>query len=124
LPSNSASISAVSTATATASRIVLMNTNYTNITNVTAVNAVDKSLAPAEKIGMGVGISIAIIMLLGCCYYMCIIGRRPKEIEKLERRPSQVERRPSQVERRPSRRGSQLEIRAPTTPRATGESKV
>jgi len=102
-----------------------MNTNYTNTTNLTATNTnVDKSLGPAEKIGMGVGISIAIVLLLGCCYYFCILGRRPTELQKLgkERRPSQVERRPSQVERRPSRRGSQLEIRAPTTPKA--ESKV
>jgi hypothetical protein len=64
---------------------------------------------------MGVGISLAIILLLGCCYYICVFGRRPKEVEKVERRPSQAE-------RRPSRRGSQLELRAPTTPRA--ESKV
>jgi hypothetical protein len=89
----------------------------------------DKTLSPEEKIGMGIGISIAIVMLLGCCYYVCICGRRTKEPEKIERRPSQVERRPSQVERRPSqverrpsRRGSQVEIRQPMSPKA--ESKV
>jgi len=62
---------------------------------------------------MGIGISIGIIMLLGCCYYVCVIVRRKRETEKLElENPTQVR----------SRRTSKLEIRAPTTPRA--ESKV
>jgi hypothetical protein len=89
-----------------------MNTNYTN-TTITATNA-DKSLGPAEKIGMGVGISLSIILLLGCCYFACVYSRRSKETEKIHRRPSQVE-------RRPSRRGSQLEIIAPTTPKANSK---
>ena len=70
---------------------------------------------------MGVGISLAIIMLVGCCYFMCVYSRRPKEREKIDRRPSQVQTQAQaqaqvQAERRPSRRGSQLELRAIVAP--------
>ena len=61
---------------------------------------------------MGIGISIGIIMLLGCCYYVCVIVRRKKEVEKLElEHPTKI-----------NRTISKLELRAPITPRA--ESKV
>ena len=96
-------------ATATATKSI---TNFTHIHNLSAVNQ-DKILTQTEIIGMSVGVSIAIVMLLGCCYYACVIARRKKEVEKLElEHPTQVR----------SRRSSKLEIRAPTTPRA--ESKV
>jgi uncharacterized protein YlxW (UPF0749 family) len=110
-----------------------MNTNYTNTTNITATSkTVDKGLTEGDKIGVGIGISITILLSVGCCYFACVYNRRSKETEKIDRRPSQVQRRPSQVqaqvqaelqaERRPSRRGtSHLEIR---TPRASAESKV
>ena len=126
-PSASASAlsspSALTTATATSTPTLVLLTNYTNITNVTATSkTVDKSLTEGDKIGMGIGIGLSIIIFIGCCYFGCIITRRPKkskETENIERRPSQIERRPSQ---RPSRTSSKLEIRAPTTPRA--DSKV
>ena len=126
-PSASASAlsspSALTTATATSTPTLVLLTNYTNITNVTATSkTVDKSLTEGDKIGMGIGIGLSIIIFIGCCYFGCIITRRPKkskETENIERRPSQIERRPSQ---RPSRSASKLEIRAPTTPRA--DSKV
>ena len=126
-PSASASAlsspSALTTATATSTPTLVLLTNYTNITNVIATSkTVDKSLTEGDKIGMGIGIGLSIIILIGCCYFGCIINRRhkkSKETENIERRPSQIERRPSQ---RPSRTSSKLEIRAPTTPRA--DSKV
>ena len=101
-----------------------MNTNYTNTnTNITAASkTVDKGLTEGDKIGMGIGISLVILLLVGCCYFGCVYSRRPKETEKIDRRPSQVQRRPSQTqaqvqtERRPSRRGSQLELRAIVAP--------
>lgn len=115
--------SALTTATATSTPTLVLLTNYTNITNVTATSkTVDKSLTEGDKIGMGIGIGLSIIIFIGCCYFGCIINRRPKkskEIENIERRPSQIERRPSQ---RSLRDTSKLEIRAPTTPRA--DSKV
>jgi hypothetical protein len=61
---------------------------------------------------------MSIIAFIGCCYFGCIITRRPKKSKETEK----IHRRPSQVERRPSRRGSQLEIKAATTPKP--ESKV
>ena len=126
-PSASASAlsspSALTTATATSTPTLVLLTNYTNITNVTATSkTVDKSLTEGDKIGMGIGIGLSIIIFIGCCYFGCIITRRPKkskETENIERRPSQIERRPSQ---RSLRDTSKLEIRAPTTPRA--DSKV
>ena len=126
-PSASASAlsspSALTTATATSTPTLVILTNYTNTTNVTATSkTVDKSLTEGDKIGMGIGIGLSIIIFIGCCYFGCIITRRPKkskETENIERRPSQIERRPSQ---RSLRDTSKLEIRAPTTPRA--DSKV
>ena len=124
-PSPSASASALSspsaltTATATSTPTLVLLTNYTNITNVTATSkTVDKSLTEGDKIGMGIGIGLSIIIFIGCCYFGCIITRRPKKSKETEN----IERRPSQIERRPSRSASKLEIRAPTTPRA--DSKV
>ena len=124
-PSASASASALSspsaltTATATSTPTLVLLTNYTNITNVTATSkTVDKSLTEGDKIGMGIGIGLSIIIFIGCCYFGCIITRRPKKSKETEN----IERRPSQIERRPSRSASKLEIRAPTTPRA--DSKV
>ena len=122
-PSASASAlsspSALTTATATSTPTLVLLTNYTNITNVTATSkTVDKSLTEGDKIGMGIGIGLSIIILIGCCYFGCIINRRPKKSKETEN----IERRPSQIERRPSRSASKLEIRAPTTPRA--DSKV
>jgi len=86
------------------------------MTNQTAISA-DKSLSENEKIGMGVGISLGIVMLIGCCYFCCLFRFRSKEIEKIER--ENIERLPSQ--RRQPRGADHLEIR---TPRARGESKV
>ena len=128
-PSASASASALSspsaltTATSTSTPTLVLLTNYTNTTNVTTnvtatSKTVDRNLTEGDKIGMGIGISIAIIIFIGCCYFGCIITRRPKKSEEIFK----LERRPSQAERRPSRSASKLEIRAPTTPRA--ESKV
>ena len=115
--------SALTTATSTSTPTLVLLTNYTNTTNVTTnvtatSKTVDKGLTEEDKIGMGIGISIAIIIFIGCCYFGCIITRRPKKSEEIFK----LERRPSQAERRPSRSASKLEIRAPTTPRA--ESKV
>ena len=126
-PSASASAlsspSALTTATSTSTPTLVLLTNYTNTTNVTATSkTVDKGLTEEDKIGMGIGIGLSIIIFIGCCYFGCIITRRPKkskETENIERRPSQIERRPSQ---RSLRDTSKLEIRAPTTPRA--DSKV
>jgi len=101
----------LATATATPTKSVQLLTNFTHIHNLSAVNQ-DKILTQTETIGMGIGVSIGIIMLLGCCYYVCIIVRRKRETEKLElEHPTKI-----------NRTISKLEIRAPTTPRA--ESKV
>jgi hypothetical protein len=86
------------------------------MTNQTAISA-DKSLSENDKIGMGVGISLGIVMLIGCCYFCCLFRFRSKEIEKIEK--ENIERLPSQ--RRQPGGDSHLEIR---TPRARGESKV
>ena len=126
-PSASASAlsspSTLTTATSTSTPTLVLLTNYTNTTNVTTnvtttSKTVDKSLTEGDKIGMGIGIGLSIIIFIGCCYFGCIIIRRPKKSKETEN----IERRPSQIERRPSRSASKLEIRAPTTPRA--DSKV
>jgi len=69
---------------------------------------------------MGVGISLAILLLVGCCYFGCVYSRRPKETEKIENiQRENVDRRPSLIEHSKSRRPSKLEIRTPK-----GDSKV
>ncbi len=114
-PTGSVTPTQTGSVTPTATTLINTTTN-TNMTNQTAISA-DKSLSENEKIGMGVGISLGIVMLIGCCYFCCLFRFRSKEIEKIER--ENIERLPSQ--RRQQGGDSHLEIR---TPRARGESKV
>jgi hypothetical protein len=85
-------------ATATATKSVQLLTNFTHIHNLSAVNQ-DKILSETETIGMGIGVSFGIIMLLGCCYYVCVIVRRKRETEKLElENPSKINRTISELQ--------------------------
>jgi len=86
------------------------------MTNQTAISA-EKNLSENDKIGMGVSISLAILLLIGVCYFGCVFRFRSKEIENIKR--ENVDRRPSLIEHSKSRRPSKLEIRTPK-----GESKV